>query len=120
MFLPIEKDTGLFSIKLKNPFKLIHNMCRFSLVPRSGSKHSVSKTDMMLMYHMSNGIKVNLPYVITQHMIAAARQKKKTTTIPYGMVLTTNFRHFDILLSNEKPKSDCTTIFFQKYEPHED
>jgi hypothetical protein len=118
MFLPIENDTGLFSLKLKNSYKLIHDMCRFSLLPRSGSKHSVS--DMMLMYHMSNGIKVNHPYVITQHMIAAARQKKKTTTILYGMMLTTNFCHFDILLSNEKPKSNCITIFFQKYEPHED
>jgi hypothetical protein len=52
MFLPIENDIDHISSKLKISYKLIHNMCQFSLLPRSGSKHSVSETDMMPMYHM--------------------------------------------------------------------
>lgn len=50
---------------------MFHNMCQDYLLPQSRSKDKVIERDMMLMYHIAKGLKVNLPYVILHHMIFA-------------------------------------------------
>ncbi|GAU35139.1 hypothetical protein TSUD_394650 [Trifolium subterraneum] len=80
------------SSMLKKEFKLLHNMCQHSFFPRTGSKDKVTNLDLILMYHMAKGIKLNLPYIILHHMIHAATPGSKKIALPYGMLLTRIFR----------------------------
>ncbi|GAU31953.1 hypothetical protein TSUD_288870 [Trifolium subterraneum] len=77
---------------LKTEFKLLHNMCQHYFFPRTGSKDKVTDLDLLLMYHMAKGIKLNLPYIILHHMIHAACSGFKKIALPYGMILTRVFR----------------------------
>ncbi|WJX78141.1 Delta-1-pyrroline-5-carboxylate synthase [Trifolium repens] len=87
---------------LKKEFKIIHNMLLHCIFPRIGSKQKVTDIDLLIMYHMTKGIKLNLPYVIIQHMIHAAKSGSKKIALPYGMILTKIFRIFEIDESNQR------------------
>ncbi|GAU51764.1 hypothetical protein TSUD_415530 [Trifolium subterraneum] len=77
---------------LKTEFRLLHNMCQHSFFPRTGSKDKVTDLDLLLMYHMAKGIKMNFPYIILHHTIHAAYSGFKKVALPYGMILTRVFR----------------------------
>ncbi|GAU41381.1 hypothetical protein TSUD_398180 [Trifolium subterraneum] len=79
------------SSMLKTEYKLLHNMCQHSFFPRTGSKDKVTNLDLLLMYHMAKGIKLNLPYIILHHMTHAATSGFNKTALPYGMILTRIF-----------------------------
>jgi hypothetical protein len=98
------------SSQLKHEFKMLHNMCLHSIFPRKGSKDKVTENDMMMMYHMFNKVKMNLPYVLIQHMIYTIENGTKKITLPYGMFLTRVFRHFDVSLRGEEGKNSSTTF----------
>ncbi|KAK2396626.1 hypothetical protein QL285_058272 [Trifolium repens] len=98
------------SSQLKHEFKMLHNMCLHSIFPRKGSKDKVTKKDMMMMYHMFNKVKLNLPYVMIQHMIYTIEYGNKKTTLPYGMFLTRVFNHFDVNVEGEEAKKSTTTF----------
>ncbi|GAU47045.1 hypothetical protein TSUD_181580 [Trifolium subterraneum] len=76
------------SSMLKTEYKLLHNMCQHSFFPRTGSKDKVTDLDLLLMYHMAKGVKLNLPYIILHHMIHAATSGYKKIALPYAMILT--------------------------------
>ncbi|GAU44135.1 hypothetical protein TSUD_99230 [Trifolium subterraneum] len=80
------------SSMLKTEYKLLHNMCQHSFFPRTGSKDKVTDLDLLLMYHMAKGIKLNLPYIILHHIIHAATSGFKKIDLPYAMILTRVFR----------------------------
>ncbi|GAU26421.1 hypothetical protein TSUD_278670 [Trifolium subterraneum] len=80
------------SSMLKTKYKLLHNICQHSFFPRTGSKDKVTDLDLLLMYHMAKGIKLNLPYIILHHMIHAATSGFKKIALPYAMILTRVFR----------------------------
>ncbi|GAU21888.1 hypothetical protein TSUD_33850 [Trifolium subterraneum] len=98
------------SSKLRHEFKMIHNMCLHSIFPRKGSKDKVTHNDMMIMYHMSQQIKLNLPYVLIQHMINTIENENKKVTLPYGMFLTRVFREFKVSFKGEEGKNTSTTF----------
>ncbi|GAU29254.1 hypothetical protein TSUD_392040 [Trifolium subterraneum] len=80
------------SSMLKTEYKLLHNMCQHSFFPRTGSKDKVTNIDLLMMYHMAKGVKLNLPYIILHHMIHAATSGFKKIALPYAMLLTRIFR----------------------------
>jgi hypothetical protein len=94
------------SSKLKSEFKLIHNICLHSIFPRKGSKNKVTDNDLMIMYHMSNQIKINLPYILLQHMISTIENGTRKITLPYGMYLTRAFRKFKVSFKGEFSSSN--------------
>jgi hypothetical protein len=98
------------SSQLKHDYKMLHNMCLHSIFPRKGSKNKVTDIDMMMMYHMFNKIKINLPYVFIQHMIHTIEIASKKISLPYGMFLTRVFRHFKVNLNGEDGKNSSTTF----------
>ncbi|KAK2422889.1 hypothetical protein QL285_033383 [Trifolium repens] len=98
------------SSQLKHEYKMLHNMCLDSIFPRKGSKNKVTDIDMMMMYHMFNKVKINLPYVLIQHMIHTIEIATKKISLPYGMFLTRVFRHFRVNLSGEDGKNSSTTF----------
>ncbi|GAU47152.1 hypothetical protein TSUD_287350 [Trifolium subterraneum] len=77
---------------LKTEYKLLHNMCQHSFFPRIGSKDKVTDLDLLMMYHMAKGVKLNLPYIILHHMIHVATSGYKKIALPYAMLLTRVFR----------------------------
>ncbi|GAU22906.1 hypothetical protein TSUD_377180 [Trifolium subterraneum] len=80
------------SSMLKTEYKLLHNMCQHSFFPRTESKDKVTDLDLLMMYHMAKGVKLNLPYIILHHMILAATSGFKKIALPYAMLLTRIFR----------------------------
>jgi hypothetical protein len=98
------------SSQLRHDYKMLHNMCLHSIFPRKGSKNKVTDIDMMMMYHMFNKIKINLPYVFIQHMIHTIEIASKKISLPYGMFLTRVFRHFKVNLNGEDGKNSSTTF----------
>jgi len=83
MFVKYESDDDLISANLKKEYKLLHNMCQFCVTPRKGSKHKVSETDIIVMYHMFHGLDINLPVIIIRHMIHATKLKKPKSCVTY-------------------------------------
>ncbi|GAU16860.1 hypothetical protein TSUD_368090 [Trifolium subterraneum] len=80
------------SSMLKTEYKLLHNMCQHSFFPRTGSKDKVTDLDLLMMYHMAKGVKLNLPYIILHHMIHASTSGFKKIALPYAMLLARIFR----------------------------
>jgi hypothetical protein len=108
MFVKYESDDDLISANLKKEYKLLHNMCQFCVTPRKGSKHKVSETDILVMYHMFHGIDIKLSVIIIRHMIHAAKLKKPKSCVPYGMLVTRVFKEFNINLEKEKFDTVCS------------
>ncbi|GAU31933.1 hypothetical protein TSUD_288670 [Trifolium subterraneum] len=86
------KKNAPSSSMLKTEYKLLHNMCQHSFFPRTGSKDKVTDLDLLMMYHMAKGVKLNLPYIILHHMIHVATSGYKKIALPYAMLLTRVFR----------------------------
>jgi hypothetical protein len=93
---------------LKKEFKILHNICLHSIFPRTGSKDKVTENDFLVMHHLSKGIKLNLPYLIIQHLIYAASSDIKKIALPYGMILTRIFRMFKIDETNQRIDNSYT------------
>ncbi|KAK2429350.1 hypothetical protein QL285_027799 [Trifolium repens] len=87
------------------------------IFPRIGSKQKVTDIDLLILYHMTKGIKMNLLYVIIQHMIHAAKSGSKKIALPYGMILTKLFRLFEVDETNQGDDNSCT-IFGLKNVHH--
>ncbi|MCH89768.1 hypothetical protein A2U01_0010669, partial [Trifolium medium] len=90
------------SSMLKKEFKVFHNICQHSFFLRTGSKDKVTDNDLLIMYHLSKGIQLDLPYLILQHVIAIAQSGIKKIDLPYGMLLTRIFRDFYVDESNQR------------------
>jgi hypothetical protein len=101
------------SSMLKKEFKLLHNLCQHCIFPRTGSLDKVTDNDLLIMHHLSKGIKLNLPYIIIQHMIHVANTGIKKVTLPYAMILTKIFRTFKIDESNQRSENTCTSFGFK-------
>ncbi|KEH17268.1 hypothetical protein MTR_0028s0290 [Medicago truncatula] len=43
---------------LKNEYKILHNLCTHSLLPRSSSRYRVNDFDLMILYHLTRGKRV--------------------------------------------------------------
>nr|XP_004515144.1 uncharacterized protein LOC101494360 [Cicer arietinum] len=97
-----ENSTRHLATYLKPLPKVFNNMCQHTLIPHCGSHEYVSDNDALLIHHLLNCKRLNLTYVILQHMICAANKDYKKNTVPYGMVLTIIFSHFGVSLASEK------------------
>ncbi|MCH80820.1 hypothetical protein A2U01_0001594, partial [Trifolium medium] len=104
------------SSRLKHEYKLLHNMCLHSIFPRKGSKDKVTDNDLLMMHHMGNGIKINLPYVMLQHMIHTIESGTKRMTLPYGMFLTRFFRKYKVSLDGEEGQNSAPVFSSRNVE----
>jgi hypothetical protein len=101
------------SSMLKKEYKLLHNFCQHCIFPRTGSLDKVTENDLLIMHHLSKGIKLNLPYIIIQHMIHVANSGIKKVTLPYAMILTKIFRIFKIDETDQMVENSCTSFKFK-------
>ncbi|GAU37238.1 hypothetical protein TSUD_375400 [Trifolium subterraneum] len=98
------------SSMLKTEYKLLHNMCQHSFFPRTGSKDKVTDLDLLMMYHIAKGVKLNLPYIILHHMIHAATSGFKKIALPYAMLLTRVFRLYYADMDNTPSENHYYTF----------
>ncbi|GAU51806.1 hypothetical protein TSUD_415940 [Trifolium subterraneum] len=98
------------SSMLKTEYKLLHNMCQHSFFPRTGSKDKVTDLDLLMMYHMAKGVKLNLPYIILHHMIHVATSGYKKIALPYAMLLTRVFRLYYADMDNTLSENNYYTF----------
>ena len=95
-----------------------------NILPRGGHKSEPSYMDLWLVDSILCGRKVNLGFLIIQHM--ANGLSSVNSVILYGMLLTTIFCHFDLDLDGEsdirvcKPSEtiDIGSISRLRYELH--
>ncbi|GAU50783.1 hypothetical protein TSUD_410680 [Trifolium subterraneum] len=98
------------SSMLETEYKLLHNMCQHSFFPRTGSKDKVIDLDLLMMYHMAKGVKLNLPYIILHHMIHVATSGFKKIALPYAMLLTRVFRLYYADMDNTPSENHYYTF----------
>ncbi|GAU48376.1 hypothetical protein TSUD_405380 [Trifolium subterraneum] len=110
------KKNAPSSSMLKTEYKLLHNMCQHSFFPRSGSKDKVTDLDLLMMYHMAKGVKLNLPYIILHHMIHVATSGFKKIALPYAMLLTRVFRLYYADMDNTGAKKNAPSSSMLKTE----
>jgi len=95
-------DHPFNSTNLKDVPKILHNMIRHTLLPRSGTLEAVSNTDLCIMYHLITKKKLNLCYIILQLMIDPCMNPKQSNdALAYGMHITPILRAANVNLEEE-------------------
>ena len=95
-------DLPFNSTNLKDVPKILHNMIRHTLLPRSGTFEAVTDTDLCIMYHLITKKKLNLCYIILQHMIdSCMNPKQSNVALAYGMHITPILRATKVKLEEE-------------------
>ncbi|GAU51080.1 hypothetical protein TSUD_241490 [Trifolium subterraneum] len=73
-------------------------------------KDKVTDLDLLMMYHIAKGVKLNLPYIILHHMIHAATSGFKKIALPYAMLLTRVFRLYYADMDNTPSENHYYTF----------
>ena len=89
------------SANLQKIPKMLNIITQYNILPRKGSFDIVTKNDLMVLYHILFGERLNLPFVLIQHMIATSRNPNRQSCVPYGMMLTKVFQKFLVPLEDE-------------------
>nr|XP_004503067.1 flocculation protein FLO11-like [Cicer arietinum] len=71
--LLIDGSTRYLSADLKPLPKFFNNISQHNIFPHCGSHEFVSDNDALVIYHLLHCKRLNLPYLIIQHMIASSR-----------------------------------------------
>ena len=91
---------------LKPTARLLHSIVTQTLLPRAGTHERVYMPDRILTYHLMEGIRINLPYMMIRHMIAAVEIVKSTAALPFGMALSRILNHFQVPLTGEEIRTN--------------
>ena len=75
--------------------RIIHHIICQSILPKTGARDHVSYLECFLIWCILHGKKVDLPTLIMNQMLVC--RDRRGGTLPYGMALTTVFRHYDLL-----------------------
>jgi hypothetical protein len=85
-------------------------MVRYTLIPRSGTFDVVTDNYLCIMYHQIHKKKLNLCYIILQHMIDSCMNPLQSNVcLAYGMPITLILKDFNVPLENE----DCDYTFMR-------
>ena len=72
----------------QNPeHRILHHFIATTIVPRAGSFHFVTYTDLLIMWCVVHNIKFNLPWLIFTRMHESIIQRS-TNKLPYGMIIS--------------------------------
>ncbi|PON54346.1 hypothetical protein PanWU01x14_195750 [Parasponia andersonii] len=82
--------------------RLLHYCITYNILPRTGHREIVYTLDIFLINSILMEKAINLGYILMTQMREAG--SKKTGCLPYGMVLTRIFDHFEIPLHDESVK----------------
>ncbi|PON35970.1 hypothetical protein PanWU01x14_332180, partial [Parasponia andersonii] len=82
--------------------RLLHHYITYNILPRIGHREIIHTLDIFLINSILMGKAINLGYILMTQMREAG--SKKTGCLPYGMVLTRIFDHFEISLHDKSVK----------------
>jgi len=78
-------------------------MIHYTLLPRSGTYEVVTHTNLSFIYHLVKKKKLNLCYVIIQHMIDSCMNPKQSSdALAYGIPITLFLKDHNVPLENEQ------------------
>ena len=89
------RKANAHSLSIK--FRVLHHIITFSIIPRGGHREELSYVEAFLVDSLLVGHRVNLGYIMLNHMIAFC--ESTTWVLPYGRFLTKVFREFGLNLS---------------------
>ncbi|KAL2475252.1 Uncharacterized protein Adt_35988 [Abeliophyllum distichum] len=75
--------------------RVLHNIIAHIIVPRKGHLDEVNYYDVFLLDSILRGRKLDFSYIMIQHMTSVL-SGTRPKALPYGMILTKNFQHFEI------------------------
>ncbi|PON57542.1 hypothetical protein PanWU01x14_172620 [Parasponia andersonii] len=82
--------------------RLLHHYITYNILPRTDHREIVHTLEIFLINSILMGKAINLGYILMTQMRKVG--SKKTECLPYGMVLTQIFYHFEIPLHDESVK----------------
>ncbi|KAL2461425.1 Uncharacterized protein Adt_44845 [Abeliophyllum distichum] len=90
-----ETVVRLSTNQLTLPCHVLHNIIAHIIVPRKGHLDEVNQYDVFLLDSILRGRKLDFSYIMIQHMTSVL-SGTRPKALPYGMILTKNFQHFEI------------------------
>ncbi|KAL2512789.1 Uncharacterized protein Adt_18389 [Abeliophyllum distichum] len=75
--------------------RVLHNIIAHIIVPRKGHLDEVNHYGVFLLDSILRGCKLDFSYIMIQH-INYILSRTRAKALPYGMILTKIFQHFDI------------------------
>ncbi|KAL2454479.1 Uncharacterized protein Adt_48021 [Abeliophyllum distichum] len=91
----VEAVVRLSTNQLTLPCRVLHNIIAHIIVPRKGYLDEVNHYDVFLLDSILSGRKLDFSYIMIQHMTSVL-SGTRPKALPYGMILTKNFQHFEI------------------------
>ncbi|KAL2533129.1 Uncharacterized protein Adt_06480 [Abeliophyllum distichum] len=94
-----DAPTRLSTNPLTLTCRVLHNIIAHIIVPRKGHRDEVNHYDVFLLDSILLGRKLDFLYIMIQHMnsVLSGTWPK---ALPYGMILTKVFEHFDVSVLN--------------------
>ncbi|KAL2542513.1 Uncharacterized protein Adt_03491 [Abeliophyllum distichum] len=90
-----EAVVRLSSNQLTLQCRVLHNIIAHIIVPRKGHLDEVNHYDVFLLDSILHGRKIDFSYIMIQHM-SCVLSGTRPKALPYGMIHTKNFQHFEI------------------------
>jgi len=95
-------STELNSPSFQKVPKMLNKITQHNIFSRKGSFDIVITNDLMVLYHILFGERLNLPFVLIQHKITTSQNPNRQSCVPYGMILTKVFQKFLVPLDDEE------------------
>ncbi|XP_058741041.1 uncharacterized protein LOC131613384 [Vicia villosa] len=86
------------SANLESLSHIIHDFYIHTILPRKGSMERVTDKDLLVIYHFSKKIPLNIGYLVLNYLKHTGLRARSA---PYGMLLTKIFKHFNVPLDDE-------------------
>ena len=79
--------------------RILHHMISYIFIPKGGHRDDISFLEAFLVDSILTERKVNISYIIFQHMKACSISED--SVLPYGMFITKIVKYFNVNLRNE-------------------
>ncbi|KAL2461581.1 Uncharacterized protein Adt_45001 [Abeliophyllum distichum] len=97
---PFQNAAKLSSNQLSLSCKVLHNIIAHIVVPRKGHLDEITLFELFLLDSFLVDPKIDFSYIILNHM-NIVHSANRITKFSYGMLLTKNFHHFEVPMSNK-------------------
>ncbi|KAL2526078.1 Uncharacterized protein Adt_11132 [Abeliophyllum distichum] len=94
-----EAAVRLSTNQLTLPCRVLHNIIAHIIVPRKGHLDEVNHYDVFLLDSILRGRKLDFSYIMIQ-LMTSILSGTRPEALPYGMILTKIFQHFEISFRN--------------------
>ncbi|GAU35636.1 hypothetical protein TSUD_394760 [Trifolium subterraneum] len=101
LFKPTTPKDQFTTPHLKLLPKIFNIISKGNIMPRQGKYDALGGNDLMVIHHLFERKRLNLPFIIIKFMMEVANWNNKKLCVSYGMVLTQIFKHFEVSLKGE-------------------